>query len=61
MRYLMYYNGYGDRNGARELFAQIPANVRNRLLSTDYSAVEARCPQHLPIAKLIAETVTKLA
>jgi len=61
MRYLMYYNGYDDRNGARELFAQIPPNVRNRLLSTDYSAAEARCPQHLPIARLIAEAVTKLA
>jgi predicted aldo/keto reductase-like oxidoreductase len=61
MRYLMYYNGYDDRNGARELFAQIPANVRNRLLSTDYSAAEVRCPQHLPIAKLIAEAVKRLA
>jgi predicted aldo/keto reductase-like oxidoreductase len=61
MRYLMYYNGYDDRNGARELFAQIPAKVRNRLLSTDYSTAEARCPQHLPITKLIAEAVTKLA
>lgn len=61
MRYMMYYNGYGDRNGARELFAQIPTNVRNRLLSTDYSTAEARCPQHLPIAKLIAEAVKKLA
>jgi predicted aldo/keto reductase-like oxidoreductase len=61
MRYLMYFNGYGDRNGARELFAQIPANVRNKLLSTDYSAAEVRCPQHLPIARLIAEAATKLA
>lgn len=61
MRYLMYYNGYGDRNGARELFARIPANVRNRLLSTDYSVAEARCPQQLPITRLVAEAVTKLA
>jgi predicted aldo/keto reductase-like oxidoreductase len=61
MRYLMYYNGYDDRYGARELFAQIPANVRNRLLSTDYSTAEVRCPQRLPIARLIAEAVTKLA
>ncbi|UCC22563.1 MAG: aldo/keto reductase [Planctomycetota bacterium] len=61
MRYLMYYNGYGDRNGARELFAQIPANIRNRLLSTDYSTAEARCPQQLPITRLVAEAVTKLA
>ncbi len=61
MRYLMYYNGYDDQEGAQELFAQIPANVRNKLLSTDYRAAEVRCPQHLPIARLIAEAVKKLA
>ncbi len=61
MRCLMYYNSYGDRDGARELFAQIPGNVRNRLLSTDYSPAEACCPQHMPIAELVAEAVHKLA
>jgi predicted aldo/keto reductase-like oxidoreductase len=60
MRYLMYYNSYGDRTRARQLFAQIPGPVRNRLLSADYSLAEARCPQHLPIAKLVAEAVSKL-
>jgi hypothetical protein len=61
MRYLMYYNSYGDRDRARELFAQIPGNVRNKLLSIDYRSAEARCPQHLPIRNLVAEAVTKLA
>ena len=61
MRYLMYYNSYGEQDRARELFAQIPAHVRNKLLSTDYGFAEARCPQHLPIGKLIAEAVSKLA
>jgi len=61
MRYLMYYNSYGDQDRARELFAQIPGDVRSRLLSTDYSIAEARCPNHIPIAKLIAEAVSKLA
>ncbi|MBA7708462.1 hypothetical protein ES703_117361 [subsurface metagenome] len=61
MRYLMYYNSYGDKERARGLFAQIPGSVRNRLLNTDYSLAEARCPQHLPIAKLVAEAVSKLA
>ncbi len=61
MRYLMYYNSYGRHDKAKKLFAQIPANVRNRLLTTDYSPAEARCPQHLPVGKLIAEAVTKLA
>jgi len=61
MRYLMYYNSYGDQNRARQLFAQIPSKARNKLLNTDFSLAEARCPQHLPISKLVAEAVTKLA
>jgi predicted aldo/keto reductase-like oxidoreductase len=61
MRYLMYYNSYGKEEEARKLFAKIPQKVRNKLLSTDYNAAEARCLQHMPIAKLIAEAVSKLA
>jgi len=61
MRYLMYYNSYGEHAAARELFAQIPHNVRNKLLSADYRPAEARCPQHLPITELVAEAVSKLA
>ncbi len=61
MRYLMYYNSYGERQDARELFAKIPQKVRDKLLNVDYSQAEARCPQHLPIGKLMAEAVSKLA
>ncbi len=61
MRYLMYYNSYGKHDEARKLFAQIPANVRNKLLSTDFTPAEIRCPQHLPIGSLVAEAVTRLA
>ncbi len=61
MRYLMYYNAYGDKERARTLFAQIPSQARSRLLATDYGAAEARCPQRLAIGKLIAEAVSKLA
>lgn len=61
MRYLMYYNSYGDRDRARSLYAQIPAKVRNRLLDFDYRPAEDRCPQHLPIQNIIAEAFTKLA
>ncbi|MHC4148614.1 MAG: aldo/keto reductase [Planctomycetota bacterium] len=61
MRYLMYYNSYGERQEARELFAKIPQQTREKLLSVDYKAAEARCPQKLPIAKLISEAVSKLA
>ncbi len=61
MRYLMYYNSYGDHDRARQLFAQIPAGVRSRLLKTDYRAAEALCPQRMPIAELMTEAVGKLA
>jgi predicted aldo/keto reductase-like oxidoreductase len=61
MRYLMYYNSYGDEDKARELFAQIPGDVRNKLLRTDYSVAEACCPQHIPISKFIAEAVSNLS
>ena len=61
MRYLMYYNSYGERDTARQLFAQIPEDARNKLLTIDYSLAQSRCPQHLPIGKLVAEAVSKLA
>jgi hypothetical protein len=61
MRYLMYHNGYGDRNRARALFAHIPENVRANLLNIDYSTAEARCPQRMPIGKFMAEAAKKLA
>ncbi len=61
MRYLMYYNSYGEQAEARRLFAQIPTNVRNKLLDMDYTLAEARCPQRLPIRELVAEAVSKLA
>jgi len=60
MRYLMYYNSYGERHAARELFAQIPGKARDKLLNIDYRLAEARCPQHLPIGELVAEAVRKL-
>ena len=61
MRYLMYYNSYGDKEKARQLFAEIPGSVRAKLAKIDYSTAEARCPQHMPIAKLMAEAARKLA
>jgi predicted aldo/keto reductase-like oxidoreductase len=60
MRCLMYYNSYGEKEMAREYFSWIPAGVRRRLAKADYSVAEARCPQNLPIAKFVAEAVTKL-
>lgn len=61
MRYLMYYNSYGDMETARQMFAEIPAEIRNNLLKVDYGPAESRCPHRMPIAQLMAEAVSKLA
>jgi len=60
MRYLMYYKNYGEQDYARQMFAQIPLKVRERLVSIDYTEMEAHCPQHLPVSRLMAEAVSKL-
>jgi len=61
MRSLMYHNSYGDKDLARQTFAAIPADVRAGLLKTDFSIAEARCPQRMPIARLMREAAEKLA
>ena len=61
MRSLMYHNSYGDTKLAKQTFAQIPADVRANLLTADYSLAEQRCPQHMPIARLVREAIEKLA
>ena len=61
MRSLMYHNNYGDTQMAKQTFAQIPADVRSKLLTADYRLAEQRCPQHMPIARLVREAVEKLA
>jgi len=61
MRSLMYHNSYGDSQLARQTFAEIPADVRSRLLTADYRLAEQRCPQRMPIARLVREAVEKLA
>jgi predicted aldo/keto reductase-like oxidoreductase len=61
MRYLMYYNSFADTQTARQLFAQIPQQTRDRLLTTDYSVAEVNCPQRLPIGRLMAQAADKLA
>jgi hypothetical protein len=61
MRYLMYANSYEDDALAAEGFRTIPQKVRARLARMDYSMAEHRCPQGLPIAKLMREAIKKLA
>ena len=61
MRYLMYYHDYGDRDRARALFAELPAETRSRLRQVDYSSAEERCPQKIAIGRLMREAGRILA
>ena len=61
MRSLMYHNSYGDSQLAQQTFAAIPADVRAKLLTADYRLAEQRCPQRMPIARLVRQAAEILA
>ena len=61
MRYLMYYNSYGQKDRARECFANLPASVREKIAGIDYGRAQSQCPQSMPIAALMKEAVKVLA
>ena len=61
MRCLMYARSYGDHFRAQVEFRDIPAPVRARLAELDYSAAERRCPQNMPIGRLMAEALEELS
>jgi hypothetical protein len=61
MRYLMYDRSYGDRDFARSRFRALPAGTREALARLDYAAAEARCPQGMPIGRLMREAAAELA
>jgi predicted aldo/keto reductase-like oxidoreductase len=57
MRYLMYCNSYDDYEYAAAGFNKIPENVRRHLTRLDYTRAERKCPQGLPIAKLMHSAI----
>lgn len=61
MRYMMYYNGYGERDHARRLFSELPAVLRDSLATRDYSLAEAACPHRIQIGKVMREASVVLA
>ena len=60
MRYLMYHNGYAQKQAARQFYSELPPKIRNSISSIDYSRAEKLCPQKMPIARLMAEAARKL-
>lgn len=61
MRFLMYYNSYGNAERAKACFASIPPEVRKRLAEIDYSPAERLCPQRLRIGSLMKHASAILA
>ncbi|MBU1040895.1 MAG: aldo/keto reductase [Proteobacteria bacterium] len=61
MRGLMYQRGYSEPGLGQGLFAELPADMRQRLATADYSRAEAVCPHKLEIAKLMREAGETLA
>jgi len=61
LRYMMYYNSYGDRDRARGLYRELPESTRISLGSRDYSMAEAACPHGLQIGRIMREASILLA
>ncbi|MBN1625788.1 MAG: aldo/keto reductase [Deltaproteobacteria bacterium] len=61
MRYMMYYHGYGERDRARSLFRELPADLRDNLAARDYSPAESACPHRIQIGKVMREATLLLA
>ncbi len=55
MRCLMYYRDYGERDLAREVYAGLTVQAREKLTQVDYSLAEKACPQKLAISRLMLE------
>jgi predicted aldo/keto reductase-like oxidoreductase len=61
MRYLMYARSYGNPQRACRHFRKIPPDLRLQIANADYSAAEHRCPQQMPIGRLMQEAFKALS
>jgi predicted aldo/keto reductase-like oxidoreductase len=57
----MYGRSYGDRDYAVAEFKSISENSRRHLAELDYSPAEQRCPQKIPIGRLMREADVELS
>ena len=57
MRYLMYGRNYGNRDFARSRFRALPAETSAAMARLDYTTAEARCPEKMPIGRLMREAL----
>ena len=61
MRNLMYENAYGKPEMSVGYLKKIAPAVGRQLLVTDFSKAERRCPQNMPITKLMRKVSEKFA
>jgi predicted aldo/keto reductase-like oxidoreductase len=61
MRYLMYSRSYGEHDHACERFRNIAPSIRRQMADLDYSLAEQRCPQKMPIGRLMREAGKELS
>ena len=61
MRYLMYSRSYGEHDHACRRFKNIAPNIRRQMADLDYSLAEQRCPQKMPIGRLMREAGEELS
>ncbi len=61
MRFLMYDMAYEKSELAARSFKDIPSETRERLRDADFSIAERRCPQGMPITKLVKKAVERFA
>jgi predicted aldo/keto reductase-like oxidoreductase len=61
MRFLMYRRCYCDDERASAAFDELPESIRSTMARADYSEAEQRCPQGMPIGRLMREAVSELA
>ena len=60
MEMLMYSRGYGGRNWVAKRFAQMPSEIRDKIVNSNYSSAEKMCPQKMPITQLMKEAYLEL-
>jgi uncharacterized protein len=61
MRYHMYGQSYGRLDWARAHFKALPSDVQQQLARVDYRRAEQRCPQKMPIARLMQQALEDFA
>ena len=60
MEMLMYSRGYGVRDLVVKKFAQIPSEIRSKIVNSNYSSSEKACPQTIPIAQFMKDAYLEL-